>query len=80
MIWASIAPYIIGLIALIGGALGLYAKGRGDAKAKAETKTLRERSETLGRMADAPQSDTADDALVWLRDRKPTGNLHRNRK
>jgi hypothetical protein len=27
-------PYIAGLLALIGGAVGLYAKGRGDAKAK----------------------------------------------
>lgn len=80
MIWATLAPYIIGLIALIGGALGLYAKGRGDEEAKTETKTLRERSETLGRMADAPQSDSPDAAAKWLHDRKPTGNLHRNRK
>ena len=72
---------ILGAIgAALLGALVAYLKGRGDGKTKAETKTLREEKETLGRMADAPQFDSPDAAAEWLRKRKPTGSVQRNRK
>lgn len=38
--WSSILPWVIGAAGVIGTLLGVYAKGRGDAKAKAKTATL----------------------------------------
>ena len=61
---ADLWPYIAGLLGIIAGALGLYAKGRSDAKAKAETATLRDtaKREDAGREAVAKEKRATDGA------------------
>ena len=41
-ILAAFWPYIAGAVAFIAGALGIYAKGRSDAKAKRKASDLKE--------------------------------------
>ena len=64
-------PYLIAALAAVAGALGLYAKGRGDAKSKAETRDMREHIETRERMDDAEIHDDPDLARRWLQSRDP---------
>lgn len=60
-------PYLTGLLALIGGALGLYAKGRADGKAKTEAKASKAALDTIERIEDAKERASAGGA-TW-RDR-----------
>jgi hypothetical protein len=59
-----IYAFFAGLLALIGAALGIYAKGRGDAKAKARMKASEDRIHTMEEMrrehAKAQAQDDAD--------------------
>ena len=59
-------PYIAGAVAFIAGALGIYAKGRSDAKAKAREQHKDEALQTHERIDDAEITDTPDDARAWL--------------
>ena len=55
------------------GAVGLYAKGRRDAKAKADLRDLKGFKETTERMTDADVAMGDDPSALreWLRDRDP---------
>ena len=55
------------------GALGLYAKGRSDAKAKADLRDLKANAKTTERMQDADAAMGDDPAALreWLRKRDP---------
>ena len=46
-------PYILAAVGAIAGALGIYAKGRSDAKAKAENADLKNANRILKDSADA---------------------------
>lgn len=50
---ASLWPYILAGLGAIATAFGIYAKGRADAKAKAETADLRNANRILKESADA---------------------------
>lgn len=65
------------ILATILGALGIYAKGRSDAKAKAKTKDLKAELDTRKRMDDADiVGDNPDLARRWLHERgKPERRL-----
>lgn len=67
---AELWPYIAGLLGIIAGSLGLYAKGRSDAKAKAETATLKDYQAKRQEVDNADVSVGDSDAdLEWLRSR-----------
>ena len=55
------------------GALGLYFKGRSDAKAKADLRDLKSNAKTTERMQDADAAMGDDPAALreWLRKRDP---------
>lgn len=59
-------PYIAGAVAFVAGVLGLYAKGRSDAKAKAVAKDAKDALATHERINNAPITDSPDDARRWL--------------
>jgi len=63
-------PYIIAAFTAIAGALGLYFKGRSDAKAKRSVQDLTEHKDTVERVLDEQASaDPVDDIRKRLRDR-----------
>jgi hypothetical protein len=63
-------PYIAGLLALIGAALGIYAKGRGDAKAKTALQAAEAYAKTRKEMDDADTlGNDPDAARRWLHER-----------
>ena len=67
---ADLWPYIAGLLGVIAGAAGLYAKGRSDAKAKAETRDMREHIATREKIDEADiVGDDPSAAARWLRER-----------
>jgi len=69
---AEIWPYIAGLLGIIAGALGLYAKGRGDAKANADTRDMRGNIETRIKIDEADiVGDDPSAAARWLQSRDP---------
>ena len=69
---AEFWPYIAGLLGIIAGALGLYAKGRSDAKAKAETRDMREHIATREKIDEADiVGDDPSAAARWLQSRDP---------
>lgn len=57
-------PYLAGLLALIGGGLVAYLKGRGDGAAKAETKATKDALKTIERIEDAKAASSAGGA-AW---------------
>jgi hypothetical protein len=66
----DIWPYLAGLVALIGAALGLYAKGRGDAKAKTALQAAERYAKTRKEMDDADVVGSDPDAARrWLHER-----------
>jgi hypothetical protein len=60
-------------LAALAAALGIYAKGRGDAKAKRDMRDAAGYRKTTERMQDADASIRDDPAALreWLRDRDP---------
>jgi hypothetical protein len=63
-------PYLAGLLALIGAAVGLYAKGRGDAKAKTALRAAEAYAKTRKEMDDADTlGNDPDAARRWLHER-----------
>jgi len=63
-------PYVIGVVAALAGALGLYFKGRSDAKAKRAVQDLTEHQTTVENVLAETQSDDPADAIRQrLRDR-----------
>ena len=67
---AELWPYLAGLLGVIAGALGLYAKGQSDAKAKQETRDLRENIKTREKIDEADiVGDDPSAAARWLRER-----------
>jgi hypothetical protein len=63
-------PYLAGLLALIGAALGLYAKGKGDAKAKTALQAAEAYAKTRKEMDDADTlGNDPDAARRWLHER-----------
>ena len=60
-------PYIAGAFAFIAGALGLYAKGRSDAKAKAAAKDAKAALKTHDRISDAHIEKDPEAARAILR-------------
>ena len=64
-------PYLIAALAALAGGAGLYLKGGSNAKAKAETRDMREHIETRERMDDAEIHDDPDLARRWLQSRDP---------
>lgn len=80
MIWdliTGLVPNLWGYAAAAGaavlGALGLYFKGRSDAKAKADLRDLKGFKKTTERMQDADAAMGDDPAALreWLRKRDP---------
>lgn len=73
----GLLPNVWGYIAAAGaallGALGLYFKGRSDAKAKADLRDLKSNAKTTERMQDADAAMGDDPAALreWLRKRDP---------
>jgi hypothetical protein len=58
-----IYAFFAGLLALIGAAVGLYAKGRGDAKTNARMKASEDRVHTMEEMRrETAKAQTQDDA------------------
>lgn len=57
-------PYIAGLLALVGGAFGIYFKGRQDSAAKAKAKADKATIETIKRIEDAKETSHAGGA-AW---------------
>jgi hypothetical protein len=73
----DIWPYLAGLVAIIGAALGLYAKGRADVKTKTALQEAERYAKTRKEMDDA-QVVSDDPAVLreWLRERgKQPGDL-----
>ena len=69
---ADLWPYIAGLLGIIAGAAGLYAKGRSDAKAKQETRDMRGNIETRIKIDEADiVGDDPSAAARWLQSRDP---------
>jgi hypothetical protein len=63
-------PYLVAAFTAIAGALGLYWKGRSDAKAKRAVQDLTAHKETVERVLDeTPSDDPADVIRDRLRDR-----------
>lgn len=71
--WKPIAAILAALL----GALGLYAKGRADAKAKRDLRDLKTEIETRRRIDEADTvGNDPDAARSWLRERgKPERDL-----
>ena len=77
MIWdliSGLLPNVWGYIAAAGaallGALGLYFKGRSDAKAKADLRDLKANSKTIEEvLRETPSDDPADDIRRRMSDR-----------
>lgn len=67
---AEFWPYIAGLLAFVGAALGLYGKGRKDAKAKQKAKEAKANEETHTRINNLTPVDPADDRDIIKRLRK----------
>ena len=69
MIWRLIIGGLWRPILAVLAALGLYAKGRSDAKAKAKNAALKADAKATERMNDAPTLRNASDTdrLEWLR-------------
>ncbi len=69
---AELWPYLITAMAALAGGVGLYLKGGSNAKAKAETRDLREHIETRERIDDADiVGDDPSAAARWLQSRNP---------
>ena len=60
-------PYIAGAVAFVAGVLGLYAKGRSDAKAKAVAKDAKAALKTHDRISDAHIEKDPEAARAILR-------------
>ena len=67
-------PYVIGALTAIAGALGLYWKGRADAKAKRKAdeaarkiKTLETAREVKADVDQKPDADVRRDLSKWVR-------------
>lgn len=58
-------------IAALLAALGLYAKGRADARARADLQAARDYQQTMERAADAPVHSDPATARQRMRDRDP---------
>ena len=73
MIWKLILGGLWKPLLAVLGALGLYAKGRSDAKAKADLRDLKDFKETTERMQDADAAMGDDPAVLRdsLRQRDP---------
>jgi hypothetical protein len=60
-------PYLAGLLALIGAAVGLYAKGKGDAKAKTALQAAEAYAKTRRKIDTADIGEgNEDDDRKWL--------------
>lgn len=63
-------PYLIAALAALAGGAGLYLKGGSNAKAKAETRDLREHIATREKIDEADiVGDDPSAAARWLRER-----------
>jgi len=80
-ILSQIGPYLIGLLALVGGAVVAYFKGRGDGAAKAEATALKKdvaaRDDLLEMHREATQAErdvaalndkkAREEAMLWAK-------------
>ena len=68
-LFSDFLPYIIAAGAALAGIIGVYFKGRGDAKAKAQNAALKADAKATERMNDAPTLRNASDTdrVKWLR-------------
>lgn len=66
---AQFWPYVVAAGGAIVALLGVYAKGRKDANARAAQKAAETYIETRNRMDETDTPDDADAADRWLRDR-----------
>ena len=73
LIWKLILGGLWKPLLAVLGAVGLYAKGRSDAKAKADLRDLKSNAKTTERMQDADAAMGDDPAALreWLRKRDP---------
>ena len=71
MIWLRIIAVLWKPFAALMAVLGVYGKGRADARQKAKQRDLEAYRETRERMDAAPRFDDARRARDWLRSRKP---------
>jgi len=73
VIWKLILGGLWKPLLAVLGALGLYFKGRSDAKAKADLRDLKSNAKTTERMQDADAAMGDDPAALreWLRKRDP---------
>lgn len=73
LIWKLVVGGLWKPILAVLGALGLYAKGRADAKAKADLRDMKAFKKTTERMQDADAAMGDDPAALreWLRKRDP---------
>ncbi len=70
LILSNVWPYVIAAFTAIAGALGLYFKGRADAKAKRKADELQAHKDTVERVLDEQASaDPADDIRRRMRER-----------
>ena len=70
LIWKLILGGLWKPLLAVLGALGLYAKGRSDAKAKADLRDLKANSKTIEEvLRETPSDDPADDIRRRLSDR-----------
>lgn len=77
LILGDIWPYVIAAVTAIAGALGLYMKGRADAKAKRKAdeaarkiKTLETAREVKADVDEKSDADVRRDLSRWVRDDK----------
>ncbi len=68
-ILAQFWPYIAGAVGAIAAFLGVYVKGRSDARHKADMKAMRDGIKTRKRMDEVDLPATAHDSDAWLRKR-----------
>jgi len=69
-IWKLITAGLWKPLLAVLGALGLYAKGRSDAKAKADLRDLKANSKTIEEvLRETPSDDPADDIRRRMSDR-----------
>lgn len=73
VIWKLILGGLWKPLLAVLGAVGIYAKGRSDAKAKADLRDLKSNAKTTERMQDADAAMGDDPAALreWLRKRDP---------
>ncbi len=70
LILGNVWPYVIGAVTAIAGALGLYLKGRADARTKRAVQDLTEHKDTVERVLNETPSDAPADVIRGrLRDR-----------